>query len=109
MNMKTSIRNQYHGRQRLSVAVNDEISVSIAGEQEIVAIITHNSTKEMALSIGSEVFAPSAHRPSSSCTMMKRSKLSARNQLTGKISRITKGAINTDISLSPPAARCYRR
>lgn len=104
MNMKTSIRNQYHGRVSAIKrgAVNDEISVSIAGEQEIVAVITHDSTKEMALSIGSEVFALIS--PSSIILMHndEEVKLSARNQLAGKISRITKGAINTDISLTLP-------
>ena len=105
MNMKTSIRNQYRGvvSHIKTGAVNDEITVRIAGAQDIIAIITHDSTLELELDIGSEVFALVS--PSSIVLMEQNPestqvKLSARNRLTGKISRISKGAINTDISIT---------
>lgn len=104
MNMKTSIRNQYRGivSHIKTGAVNDEIEIQIAGKQSIVAIITHDSTEELALSIGAEVFALVS---ASSVILMadnEGAKLSARNRLTGKITRIQIGAVNTDISIALP-------
>ncbi len=104
MNMKTSIRNQYRGIvSRIKTgAVNDEIDIQIAGKQPLVAIITHDSTEELALSVGAEVFALVS---ASSVILMaenEEAKLSARNRLTGKITRIQIGAVNTDISIALP-------
>lgn len=99
MNMKTSVRNQYRGmitHIKLG-AVNDEIELKIAGDQKMIAIITHESTEELGLQIGSEVFA--LVKASSIIVMSEcaQAKLSARNQLSGKISRIQTGAVNTEI------------
>lgn len=104
MNMKTSIRNQYRGivSHIKTGAVNDEIEIQITGKQSIVAIITHDSTEELALSLGAEVFALVS---ASSVILMaenEEAKLSARNRLTGKITRIQIGAVNTDISIALP-------
>lgn len=104
MNMKTSIRNQYRGivSQIKTGAVNDEIEIQIAGKQSLIAIITHDSTEELALTIGAEVFALVS---ASSVILMdakQEAKLSARNRLTGKITRIQTGAVNTDISIALP-------
>jgi molybdate transport system regulatory protein len=104
MNMKTSIRNQYRGivSQIKTGAVNDEIEIQIAGKQTLIAIITHDSTEELALAVGAEVFALVS---ASSVILMdakEEAKLSARNRLTGKITRIQIGAVNTDISIALP-------
>lgn len=99
MNMRTSVRNQYRGvitRIKLG-AVNDEIELRIAGDQKLIAIITHESTEELGLQIGSEVF---ALVKASSILMMtgdENVKLSARNQLKGTVSRVQIGAVNTEI------------
>ncbi len=100
MNMKTSVRNQYRGiiTQLKIGAVNDEIEVQIAGGQKLIAIITHESTEELGLRIGSEVFA--LVKASSIVVMSGLGsdvKLSARNQFTGQISRIQMGAVNSEI------------
>lgn len=100
MNMKTSVRNQYRGtitHLRFG-AVNDEIELQIGGNQKLIAVITHDSTEELGLGVGTEVFALVA--ASSVIVMSDVSedvKLSARNQLTGLISRIQVGAVNTEI------------
>lgn len=101
MNMKTSARNQFLGKvsQVKPGAINDEIELEIAGGQKIVAIITHESTQELGLQIGAEAF---ALIKASSIILMEedpKARLSARNQLTGSISRILPGAVNTEVVL----------
>lgn len=104
MNMKTSARNQFLGKvsQVKPGAINDEIELEIAGGQKIVAIITHESTQELGLQIGAEAF---ALIKASSIILMEedpKARLSARNQLTGSISRILPGAVNTEVVLELP-------
>lgn len=104
MNMKTSARNQFLGKvsQVKPGAINDEIELEIAGGQKIVAIITHESTQELGLQIGAEAF---ALIKASSIILMEedpKARLSARNQLTGNISRILPGAVNTEVVLELP-------
>lgn len=104
MNMKTSARNQFLGKvsQVKPGAINDEIELEIAGGQKIVAIITHESTLELGLQMGAEAF---ALIKASSIILMEedpKTRLSARNQLTGNISRILPGAVNTEVVLELP-------
>lgn len=104
MNMKTSARNQFLGKvsQVKPGAINDEIELEIAGGQKIVAIITHESTLELGLQIGAEAF---ALIKASSIILMeedRKARLSARNQLTGSISRILPGAVNTEVVVELP-------
>ncbi len=104
MNMKTSARNQFLGKvsQVKPGAINDEIELEIAGGQKIVAIITHESTLELGLQIGAEAF---ALIKASSIIIMEgdpKTRLSARNQLTGNISRILPGAVNTEVVVELP-------
>ncbi|MBC3907749.1 MULTISPECIES: TOBE domain-containing protein [Undibacterium] len=104
MNMKTSARNQFLGKvsQVKHGAINDEMELEIAGGQKIVAIITHESAQELGLQIGAEAF---ALVKSSSIILMtddSNAKLSARNQLTGSISRILPGAVNTEVVVELP-------
>ncbi|MCH8622328.1 TOBE domain-containing protein [Undibacterium sp. TS12] len=104
MNMKTSARNQFLGKVRhvKPGAINDEIELEIAGSQKIVAIITHESTQELGLHIGTEAFA--LIKASSIILMddVSNARLSARNQLTGSISRIQPGAVNTEVVIELP-------
>ena len=99
--MKTSARNQFHGKVAVlrRGAVNDEVELALPGGDRIVAIITHESTAELGLAIGSDVVA-----------MVKASwvllgagddaqKLSARNQLRGTICKIVKGAVNAEVAV----------
>ncbi|MFZ6679111.1 TOBE domain-containing protein [Undibacterium sp. Tian12W] len=104
MNMKTSARNQFLGKvsQVKPGAINDEIELEIAGGQKIVAIITHESTQELGLQIGAEAF---ALIKASSIILMEedpKARLSARNQLTGTISRILPGAVNNEVVVELP-------
>jgi len=99
VSMKTSARNQFFGKVSAvkSGAVNDEIALEVAGGHTIVAIVTHASTEELGLRVGAEAFA--LVKASSIILMAEgaNAKISARNQLTGTISRVQAGAVNTEV------------
>jgi molybdate transport system regulatory protein len=99
--LKTSARNKLLGTviQIREGAVNDEIVLRIAGGQAITAVITRESTQELGLAIGKEAIA-----------LVKASsvivgapgpglRLSARNQLPGRISALRPGAVNSEIRI----------
>ncbi|MGV8805383.1 MAG: TOBE domain-containing protein [Polaromonas sp.] len=99
MNMKTSARNQFLGKVTAIKpgAVNDEITLEVAAGQQIVAIITHESTLELGLAPGAEVFALIKSSSIMLATDLAGARLSARNQLSGTVSRIQPGAVNTEV------------
>ena len=101
MTLLTSARNHFAGRISRIVkgAVNDEIELELAGGDRIVATITRESTQTLGLRRNGEAIA-----------LIKSSwiilgvdddsaplKLSARNCLRGTISRITRGAVNSEV------------
>ena len=57
--MKISARNTLKGRvKRIEVgAVNSEVTIELAGGQEIVSIITKRSVESLGLAVGKEVYA----------------------------------------------------
>ena len=57
--MKTSARNCFEGKvtKIIEGAINDEITVSLPGGKEVVAVITKGSTKRLALAEGRDVLA----------------------------------------------------
>jgi molybdate transport system regulatory protein len=100
LSMRTSARNQWAGKvSRLRRgAVNDEVEIKLAGGERIVAVITHESRENLGLEVGSEAF---ALVKASSVIVGRgsgvRLRLSARNQLAGKITRMTPGAVSTEV------------
>ncbi|MFZ2852653.1 MAG: TOBE domain-containing protein [Rhodocyclaceae bacterium] len=99
MNMKTSARNQFIGKvvEVKRGSINDEIELEIAGGQRIVAILTHDSTASLGLQAGAEAF---ALIKASSVILVgdaQGARFSARNQLSGVISRVLPGAVNTEV------------
>ncbi|MCE3263635.1 MAG: ModE family transcriptional regulator [Pseudoduganella sp.] len=103
MKMKTSARNQFAGTVAAirPGAVNDEILLRIVGGQEIVAIITHESTSALGLREGSAAFAL-VKASSIILATGQGGKLSARNQLRGTICRVQPGAVNSEITIALP-------
>jgi molybdate transport system regulatory protein len=101
MKMKTSARNQFSGKVvgLKQGAVNDEVTLEIAGGQRIVATITRDSSDSLGLTIGAEAFALIKSSSVIVVADMGTARLSARNQLTGKVSRLQVGAVNTDVSI----------
>lgn len=102
--MKTSARNQLLGRVSAikAGAVNDEINLELPGGVQIAATITSESTKSLGLSVGAEAYAlikaPSVMVMAPDAEL----RLSARNQLTGKISCLHPGAVNAEVVIELP-------
>ena len=104
MNMKTSARNQFVGK-ITSIkrgAVNDEIEIDIVGNQKIIAILTHESTGNLGLKVGTEAFALIKASSVIIMTDAEGARISARNRLTGTISRLQPGAVNAEIVIDLP-------
>jgi molybdate transport system regulatory protein len=104
MKMKTSARNQFSGTvvALKRGAVNDEVVVEIVGGQQIVAIITRDSSDSLGLDVGAEVFALIKASSVIVGTELGDVKLSARNCLSGTVSRVQPGAVNTEVSIELP-------
>ncbi len=99
LNMKTSARNQFYGKvSRIrSGAVNDEIDVALPGGDEIVAVITRESTQHLGLAAGSEVIALIKAPWVIVGTADDEFRLSARNRLRGTVVKLAPGAVNTEV------------
>jgi molybdate transport system regulatory protein len=98
--MKTSARNQFLGTvTRITPgAVNAEIEMDIGADRPLIAIITQDSVEQLELRNKSEVIA--LVKASSVLVSMDTGIVtSARNKLTGRISRLVTGAVNTDVTL----------
>jgi molybdate transport system regulatory protein len=100
--LKTSARNQFIGRvSQVKVgAVNDEIELEIAGGQKIVAVLTRSSTDGLGLKPGAEAFALIKASAIILVTEADDVKFSARNQLSGTVTRVQTGAVNTEVVLA---------
>jgi molybdate transport system regulatory protein len=104
MKMKTSARNQFSGKvvTLKRGAVNDEVLLEIVGGQQIVATITRDSSDSLGLEVGAEAFALIKASSVIVATDLGDVKLSARNRLTGTVSRVQAGAVNTEVSIELP-------
>ena len=102
--MKTSARNQFAGTVR-SVregAVNDEIELEVIGGLRIVATVTSESRAELGLAVGAKAFALVKASSVMLMTDAAGAKLSARNQLAGRVARVSPGAVNSEVVLELP-------
>jgi len=101
MKMKTSARNQFSGKvvALKHGAVNDEVVLEIVGGQKLVATITCDSSEGLGLDVGVEAFALIKASSVIVATELGDVKLSARNRLTGKVSRVLPGAVNTEVTI----------
>lgn len=99
--MQSSARNQFAGKVASITAgpVNAEVDVVLDGGERIVSVITVGSVKALGLREGGEVLvlikAPWVILMTDDAGL----KTSARNHLRGKVSRLVKGAVNTEVSL----------
>ncbi len=99
MSMKTSARNQFLGTVAgiRPGAVNDEIDLDIVGGQRIAAVVTRESTVNLGLKTGVEAFALIKASSIILVTDTQGAKLSARNQLSGVVSELRAGAVNSEV------------
>jgi molybdate transport system regulatory protein len=102
ISMKTSARNQFSGTVTgvKRGSVNDEITLDVAGGQPLVAIVSQESTDDLGLVPGIEVFALIDASSIILLTGQNEARFSARNQIDGRISRIKMGAVNTEVVLA---------
>lgn len=99
--MLTSARNQFSGKVTAVArgAVNDEVEIGLPDGQKIVATLTHSSTESLGLKVGSEAFALIKASWVILLTDDSGVRLSARNQLSGTVQEVTKGAVNSEVAL----------
>ena len=100
--MRTSARNQFFGTvTRVERgAVNDEVVLEIAGGAQLVAIVTRESAESLGLAPGRQAF---ALVKSSSVIVMTDGdgvRLSARNRLKGTVTRVMRGAVNSEVVIA---------
>ncbi len=96
--MNISARNQLSGK-ITSIekgAVNTKVGVQLK-EQSITSIITLSAVEDLALEVGSTVKA--VIKSSSIMLLVGEAKISARNQLKGKVTAIEKGSVNSQITI----------
>lgn len=99
--MKISARNVFSGKVSsiLAGAVNDEIEVTLAGGDKIVAVVTHTSVQSLDLAVGKDVLAVIKASSVLVLTEAEGIRLSARNKLPGVVSSVNKGAVNTEVAI----------
>ncbi len=99
IDMQTSARNQFAGTVVAirSGAVNDEIELEIGSGHRIVAVVTRESAETLGLAVGVTAFALIKASSIIVATDVAPGTLSARNQLTGTVSRVARGAVNDEV------------
>lgn len=104
MSMKTTARNQFAGQISAleSGPVTTQVTVTIAGGQEIVATMTTSAAQRMGLVLGNEAIALVKSSAVVLVTDFAGYVLSARNQFAGTVSRIEKGAVSSLVVLTLP-------
>lgn len=97
--MKASARNQFFGKVTdVTIgAVNATIVVGLKGGENIVASITKESAESLAIKAGVDVVALVKAPQVIVITDFGGYRISARNQLQGTVSRIQKGAVNSEV------------
>jgi molybdate transport system regulatory protein len=99
--MKTSARNQFSGviKEVILGSVNAEVLVEVSGGETIVASVTKESVESLGIKPGISVVALVKAPQIIVVADFAGYKISARNQLSGVISAITPGAVNSEIDI----------
>jgi len=103
--MKISARNVFQGKitEIKTGSVNSEVDVTLGGEDKIVAIVTNGSVQKLGLVTGKSVTV--LIKASSVLVMTDGSgiTLSARNILTGKVSKLSNGPVSSEVAIALPS------
>lgn len=99
--MKVSARNQFLGTvSAINIgAVNAEVNVSLASGIEIVASITKESVHNLGIQTGITAIALVKAPQIILVTDFGGYKLSARNQLAGKVNELKRGQVNAEVDI----------
>lgn len=100
--MQISARNIFEGKITALVdgQVNAEVEVTTAGGDVIVAVVTEGSVKSLGLAVGKPVTAFVKAPWVMVLTGASGLKFSARNQLPGTVSSVSKGAVNSEVGIA---------
>jgi molybdate transport system regulatory protein len=100
--MKTSARNHLAGTVSAVRAgvVNDEVELALPGGARVVAVVTRESSTALGLKPGVEAFALVKASSVIVATDLHDVRISARNQLRGKVASVTPGAVNAEVVLA---------
>ena len=83
-------------------AINTEVTLTLAGGDKIVAVVTQTSVQALGLAVG----APAVALVKAPWVMLQagspKYRFSARNQLAGTVSAVRKGAVNSEVALTLP-------
>lgn len=100
--MKVSARNVFTGtvKQIQEGSVNAEVLLSLAGGEELVAVVTLQSVKNLGLAVGAQAVALVKAPWVMLMTESSGFRLSARNCLEGKVTRVSDGAVNAEVIIT---------
>lgn len=103
--VRSSARNQFVGRvaRLLPGPISAEVVIALDDQTQIVAGVTRESARALALAPGAAVLA--LVKASSVLLAVGPANTSARNALTGTVSRIVKSALGAEVTLALPGAR----
>lgn len=103
ISMRSSARNQFIGTvvALRTARVDFEVTLQLDDAVQLIAVITRESAENLGISLGQELYA----LVKSSSVMLvtdRKLKLSSRNQIWGKISKIHRGPVNSEVLISLP-------
>lgn len=100
--MKVSARNVFNGpiTALTDGPVNAEVELTLAGGDKLVAIVTEGSVQSLGLAVGKEAIAFVKAPWVMVLAGEPEVKFSARNQLTGTVAALSKGAVNTEVAIA---------
>ncbi len=101
ISMKVSARNIFSGKvaKIAKGAVNAEVTLLLKGGDSLIAMITIDSVDTLGLKEGKEAFAIVKASSVIIGTDLSDAKVSTRNILSGKIVKLNRGAVNTEVNL----------
>ena len=99
--MKVSARNVFSGAVTdiKKGTVNTEVSLTLKGGTTISAIVTNGSIDNLGLTVGKDAYAIIKASSIIIGTDLHDAKLSARNIMCGKITRIIEGPVSSDVEV----------
>jgi len=105
--MKTSVRNQLHGKVQVvsKGAVNTEVVIGIGGDDRITAMITNDGAEEMQITLGKEVTALVKESSVVLCTGKGLPRMSARNRIRGRVLRCHEGVVCSEVIVELPGSK----
>lgn len=97
--MKVSARNVFKGQvsQVQDGAVNAEVVLTLAGGEQLVAVVTMESVRNLGIAVGKEAVALIKAPWVMLMTESSDIRLSARNCLEGKVLSVNDGAVNAEV------------